>query len=41
MYLGEVVEVCVFHQVQGIDCSSEGIDLLVRVSHQDLPTVLR
>lgn len=39
-YLGEVVDVGVRHWVEGIDSTSEGIDLLVRVSYEDYATCL-
>lgn len=32
---------CVGDNVQGIDGSFEGVDLLVRISDQDFPTALR
>lgn len=39
-HLRQVVDVCVAGSLQSIDRPSEGVDLLVRVSHQDLPTAL-
>lgn len=40
-YLRQVVDVRVLHLLQGVDGSSEGVDLLVWVSHQDLAAGLR
>lgn len=40
LYLSEVEDVCVVNRVQGVDCSFKGVDLLVGVSHQDLPAAL-
>lgn len=40
-YLRQVVDVCVLHLLQGVDGSSEGVDLLVGISHQDLAAGLR
>ena len=39
-YLGEVEEVCVWGGAEGVDGSSEGVDLLVGVAHQHLGTAL-
>lgn len=41
VYLRQVVDVCVIDNVQGINGSSEGVDLLMRISNQDFPTALR
>lgn len=41
MHLCQVVNVSVIHYVQGIDSSSEGVDLLMRVSNKDFRTALR
>lgn len=35
-YLCQIVDVCVLHLFQGVDGSSEGVDLLVGISHKDL-----
>lgn len=39
-HLSEVEDVSVVNRMQGIDSSSEGVDLLVRISNQDFPTAL-
>ena len=41
MYLREVVNMSVVNYVQSINCSSERVNLLVRISGQDFPTTLR
>lgn len=41
IYLREVVNVSMVHYVQSINSSSESVDLLMRISHQDFPTTLR
>lgn len=41
VYLCQVIDVCVIHSVQGVDGSFEGVDLLMRISNQDFPAVLR
>lgn len=40
-YLREVVDVRVLHLLQGVHGSSEGVDLLMRISDQDLTAALR
>ena len=40
-YLCEIEDVCVRDCEQSIDGAAEGVDLLVGVSHEDLPTGLR
>lgn len=40
-YLSEIEDVSVRNCEEGIDCPTEGVDLLVRVPHKDLPTRLR
>lgn len=39
-YLGQVVDVGVRHGVEGVDGTSEAVDLLVRVSYEDYPARL-
>lgn len=41
MYLGEVEDVRMVDDVQGVNGSFEGVDLLVGISDQDFPTLLR
>lgn len=41
VYLCQVEDVCVVDYLQGVDSSFEGVDLLMRISHQDFPTMLR
>lgn len=40
IYLREVVNVGVLHHVQSINSSSESVNLLMRISDQDFPTML-
>lgn len=40
-YLRQVKHVSVVGDIQGIDGAFEGVDLLVWISNQDLPTALR
>lgn len=40
-YLCEIEDVCVRDREQSIHGAAEGVDLLVGVSHEDLPTGLR
>lgn len=40
IYLREVVNVGVVHCVQSINGSSESVNLLMRISDQDFPTML-
>lgn len=39
-YLGQVVDMGMWHCIESIDSTSEGIDLLMRVSYKDDTTRL-
>lgn len=39
-YLGQVVDMGMRHCIEGIDSTSEGINLLMRVSYEDDTTCL-